>query len=153
MRAHRGPFRLIALSASDWRLLVGACVLEITVFTAMRVLPLTSIRRMAMTPGWLARTCVRLALGGRDERRTVWAIEAAGRRLGPAGRCLVRAIVGALALASDARALRLYIGIRHGEDGALESHAWLSDGARVLVGGSESSAQFEPLVAWQGFSS
>src|SRR5262249_15226531 len=77
MRANRVPVRrLIALSASDWRRLVGASVLEITVFTAMRVLPLTSIRRMAMTPGWLARTCVRLAFGRRDEHRTVWAIEA-----------------------------------------------------------------------------
>lgn len=145
--------RLLALSASDWRFLCAASVLELTVFAAMRVLPLQAIRRIVTTPGPLVRMTVGVAFGHQDEKRTLWAIDTAGRRLGQAGSCLIRAIVGALALGSERRVLRICIGVRHGEAGTLESHAWLCDGTRVLVGGADSPDRFAPMVAWQAVSS
>lgn len=77
----------------------------------------------------------------------IWAIEASGRRLGGVSTCLVRAIVAEVALGSPARPLRLTVGVRHAPGGRLQSHAWLADRDRIVIGGSTAD-QYAPLTAW-----
>jgi hypothetical protein len=76
----------------------------------------------------------------------VWAIEATGKRLGPFSTCLVRALVAETCL--DGEDLALTIGVRRSPAGTFESHAWLTRGARVVVGGPVDG--YEPMVTWAG---
>jgi hypothetical protein len=88
-----------------------------------------------------------------SEERTIWAIEASGRRLGRFSTCLVRAIVVDLRFGSAERPLRLTIGVRRSALGHVESHAWVDDRRHILIGGPVPAEpgkndEFVPLVAW-----
>jgi hypothetical protein len=130
------------LSASDWRLLAGATLLQILTALALRIVSLPLLR--AMTARW--RPLAVFLLQGTDER-VIWAVEASGRRLARFSTCLVRAIVVDLRLSSAERPLRLTIGIRRTPPGDLKAHAWLEDRRQVLIGGPLTD-EFVPLVAW-----
>ena len=129
---------------SDWRLVAGAAVVQVVTACALRVMSLPALRRFLARLGPLA---VFMLNGAED--RVVWAVEATGRRLSRVGlsTCLVRAIVADLGLSSPERPLQLTIGVKRAGSGRLQSHAWLADRDRILVGG-QSAGEFLPLVAW-----
>lgn len=79
--------------------------------------------------------------------RTVWAIEAAGRRLGPFSTCLVRALAAELLIADAEAPTLLTIGVRRSAAGAFEAHAWLTRRERVIIGATPDD--FLPLVSWR----
>jgi hypothetical protein len=135
-RGHR------SLTASDWWLLAGAAAAQTAVWAALRVMTLSTLRSAA--------TCLRrplkFMLRGGDER-VIWAVEATGRRLSGLSTCLVRAVVVETRCGSGERPVRLEIGVRRTPAGALQSHAWVRDGHRVIVGGPVEH-DFVPIVAW-----
>ena len=128
---------------SDWRLVAGATLAQVVTACALRTMSLPALRMfLARLRPLLAR-----ALKG-SEDRVVWAVEATGRRLARVklSTCLVRAIVADLGLSTPERPLRLTIGIRRAPLGDLQSHAWLVDRHRILIG--DTADDFLPLVAW-----
>jgi len=122
--------RRVRLVRSHCWLLTGAVVLQSAVKCALFVIPLPTIRRA----GRRLRPLLRIVLPGRDEA-VVWAMDVTGRRLGSFGTCLVRALSAEMRLSSSERRVRLVIGIKRSADGGLQSHAWLRDRDRVLIGG------------------
>jgi hypothetical protein len=126
-----------------WRLLLGATVAQALVSCAVRSASLQTVRAIAVR----CRPLVRLMLGDSDER-VIWAVEATGRRLGGFSTCLVRAIVVETGLAASGRPLRLTIGVKRAAAGNLTSHAWVSDGQRILTGGP-ADPDLVPIIAWE----
>ena len=131
------------LTGGDWRLLVAAAAAQMAASCALSVVPLSVLRPTLAR----LRPLVRAMLTGSDDR-VIWAIEAAGRRLRGVSTCLVRAVIVEMRFASADRAVRLEIGVRRGAGAALESHAWVCDRDRVLIGGPV-GADFVRIVAWE----
>jgi hypothetical protein len=134
--------RVLCVTASDWRLLLGASLLQVLTACALRTMPLPALRRRAAR----LRPVAVFILDGVDER-VIWAIEASGRRLGRLSTCLVRAIVADLRLGTPERPLRLTIGVKRARAGDLQAHAWLGDRDRIVVGGSTAD-EYLPMLAW-----
>jgi hypothetical protein len=138
--------RVVRLSAADWRLLAGASVAQALTACALRMLTLPTLRTVAAR----LRPLAHFILKGSDER-VIWAVEASGRRLAGVSTCLVRAIVVDLRLSSPERPLRLTIGVKRAPVGDLQSHAWVEDRQRILIGGP--AQDFLPMVAWDSLRS
>jgi hypothetical protein len=133
--------RRVALTATDWQLLVAAALAQVITAAALRVVPLLSLRARAVRFRRLAKMLVR-----GSEERVIWAIQATGGRLAGLSTCLVRALVADLVLGSPGRPLCLTIGVRRTADGALDAHAWVEREGRVLIGAT--SGTYVPLVGW-----
>jgi hypothetical protein len=118
---------------SECRLVFGAALTQAVTAVALRMMPFSRLIRSARR----SRPVVQWLLRG-PESRVVWAITATSRRLGSFSSCLVRALVAELALSSPHRALQVRMGVRRNGD-ALDGHAWLVDGERVLLGGPVSN--------------
>jgi hypothetical protein len=131
-----------SLTLGDWRLLLAASWLQLLTAALVRTMPPPTWRFAAAR----LRPFVRFVLRG-PEPRVIWAIEASGRRLAGLSTCLVRAFVAELALASAVRPLRLVVGVRHAPGGTLQSHAWLADRDRIVIGGS-TAHEYAPLASW-----
>ncbi|OFV90252.1 MAG: hypothetical protein A3G76_05765 [Acidobacteria bacterium RIFCSPLOWO2_12_FULL_65_11] len=134
--------RWLSLTASDWRLLIAASLVQVLTAFGLRTMSLPTLRRGAARLRLLAHFILR-----GPEARVIWAIEASGRRLAGVSTCLVRAIVADLALGSPERPLRLTVGVRYEPGGRLQSHAWLADRDRIVIGGSTAD-QYAPLTVW-----
>ena len=129
-------------SPSEWRLLAGASIAQIVTACALRMLTLPALRTLFAR----LRPLLGLVLAGSEER-VIWAIEATGRRLGGVSTCLVRALIVEQCFSAPDRPLRLMIGVRRAT-GSLQSHAWVLDRHRVLIGGS-TAEEYMPLVTWE----
>ena len=139
----RSVTRIQRLTGDDWLLLVAAAAAQLAASCALRAVPLSVLR-----PGLARlRPLARAMLKGSDER-VIWAIEATGRRLRGVSTCLVRAVVVEMRFASRERAVRLEIGVRRAPGAALESHAWVCDRDRILIGGPV-ARDFVRIAAWE----
>jgi hypothetical protein len=132
-----------SLTASDWRLLLGVAAAQLVAAAAVRTMPASVLGRKAAR----LRPIVQLAVRG-PEARVIWAIHATGRRLGRVSSCLVRALVADLVIEGTG-SRTLTIGVRRTAAGALEAHAWLARGDRVLIGATQD--EYAPLVEWDMF--
>ena len=131
------------LTGDDWLLLAAAATAQMAAYCALSAVPLSVLRpRLARL-----RPLARAMLKGSDER-VIWAIEATGRRLRGVSTCLVRALVVEMRLASRERAVRLEIGVRRAPGAVLESHAWVCDRDRILIGGPV-ARDFVRIAAWE----
>jgi hypothetical protein len=130
------------LAWSDWRLLIAVAVLQVVLASALRVVPLTSLPSAVA----LLRRFARLWTPY-QEARVIWAIRAAGVRLGGLSTCLVRALVAALVLDSTSRPVSVSIGVRRTADGTLESHAWATRGSSVVMGAPHDG--YVPFLQWK----
>lgn len=84
--------------------------------------------------------------------RTIWAVDAVGRRLMPERPCLTQALVGRLLLARDGIDVSLHIGVMKDQD-ALKAHAWLEQDDTVILGGERSREKYRAFPALGGQSS
>ena len=137
-----GSFRIFR-RASDWRLLLGAAIAQALTACALRTASLRTVRTWAAR----CRPIVRLMLSGPDER-VIRAVEATGRRLGGLSTCLVRAIVVQTRLTASGHPLRLTIGVKRAAAGGVNSHAWVTDGQRILTGGP-ADPDLLPIITWE----
>lgn len=115
-------------------------VAQVIVAAALRMMALPALR----AGGHRVRRLARVLVVGSDER-IVWAIEAAGRRLGRVSSCLVRALVAEVVLDPSRGPLSLTIGVRR-SSGTLEAHAWLTRQDCVIIGAT--SDQYTPIANW-----
>jgi hypothetical protein len=129
--------KLIALPGARRRLLVRA-FLTVTAFrAALSVLPFRWTRRLA------ARDGGRTPATAPSREELVWAVSAAARHV-PRATCLTQALALQALLTREGHDARLRLGVARGELGALEAHAWLESGGRVVIGGPQ-AARFVPL--------
>ena len=131
------------LTVADWKLLAGVAAAQVVAAAAIRAMPASVLGCRATR----LRPIVQLALRG-PEDRVIWAINATGRRLGRITSCLVRALVADLVI-EGTEGRTLTIGVRRTPAGALEAHAWLARGDRVLIGATTDT--YAPLVEWDTF--
>ena len=132
-----------SLTVTDWKLLLGVASAQIVAAAAVRLMPASVLGRNVAR----LRPIVQLAVRG-PEHRVIWATHATGRRLGRVSSCLVRALVADLVIEETA-SRTLTIGVRRTAAGALEAHAWLARGDRVLIGATRE--EYAPLVEWDTF--
>ena len=131
------------LSVADWWLLSSVTAAQLGVGFALRVMPLAAWRRRASRWQRLSRFFIR-----GSNRRTAWAIEATGRRLGRMSTCLVRALVAELVLDQQDGPMTLTIGVRRTGAGVFHAHAWLAGHDHVLVGAT--TDEYLPMASWTG---
>lgn len=73
-------------------------------------------------------------------------VSLAGRRsLWPTS-CLRQALLLEVLLARKGIASKLKIGVRPGESGGVDAHAWVERDGRVLIGGEHASQQYASLI-------
>jgi len=132
-----------SLTVTDWTLLLGVAAAQVVAAAAVRAMPASVLGRRAAR----LRPIVQLAVRG-PEDRVIWAIHATGRHLGRVSSCLVRALVADLVIEGGG-SRTLTIGVRRTAVGALEAHAWLARGDRVLIGATRE--EYAPLVEWDTF--
>jgi hypothetical protein len=132
------------LTAADCRLLMLVCLMQLLALAAVAWLPIRVARR------WLAKLRpLTQALGGiGTEARVIWAIEATARWRVAGSSCLARALAAELLLPPGGHPLTIVIGVTGPAGGRLKSHAWLERDGHVLIGGSESRADYFPMIAW-----
>ena len=92
------------------------------------------------------RSFAQLLVVNSSRADVIRAIETTGHRWSAISTCLVRALVAELLLGSPERPLRLTIGVKHGPDGVLQGHAWVSDQDSILIGAPCDG--FVPIVEW-----
>ncbi len=131
------------LTAADWKLLLGVAAAQVVAAAAIRTMPASVLGHKAAR----LRPIVQRAVRG-PEDRVIWAVQATGRRLGRVSSCLVRALVADLVIEGTGTRT-LTIGVRRTAAGALEAHAWLARGDRVLIGAT--CDEYAPLVEWDTF--
>jgi hypothetical protein len=124
------------------RVLVTVAIAQVMVGMALRLMPPAALRSKI---GRLRRVGQSLVVD-ESPQDVVRAIESTGRRLSRVSTCLVRAFVAELLLGSPARPLRLTIGVKHGPDGLLESHAWVTGQESIVIGAP--CEGFVPIVEW-----
>jgi len=135
---------VISRPIRQWGLLLGVALAQVAIAAGLRTTRLSVIRAATAR----LRPLLRWAMDVPDAD-AIWAIEATARRLGSLSTCLVQALTAELVVAgADQPVLR--IGVRRTETGAVEEHAWLVRGDRVLIGGT--CDQFVPLVGTDGAS-
>ena len=137
MAVPSGPSRR-RLSAQDWRTLGGVLLAQLVLGGAIRVARVRVLWRTI--PAF--RVAARRLVSAPDER-VAWAIEAVGRRLPRLSTCLVRALAADLFLSAPGRTGRVRIGVRRGEAGELQSHAWFEREGRIVVGAAGASDYVE----------
>ena len=131
-----GLAKLVALPRVRRRLFLRALVAVTAFRAALTVLPFRRTRQLA----------------AREHGRTTphatpddlaWAVSAAARRV-PGATCLTQALALQALLRREGHDATLKLGVARGELGALEAHAWLESGGRVVIGGPQ-AARFLPL--------
>lgn len=63
----------------------------------------------------------------------------------PKGNCLPQALAACKLLGRYGHPAQLHIGVRKDDTGALRAHAWVSSGAEVVVGGTESTQIYQQM--------
>ena len=128
------------ITSADWRRLASAAFVQPFVALGVRVMSLRRCRDLLIR----ARPLLRPLLGGPPDR-VVWAIEAAGRRLGRWSTCLTRALIAEAALGADTAPTTFTIGVRRTPDG-LDAHAWIDSRDGVVIGSA--SEEYVPIITW-----
>ena len=126
---------VLALSAADWRLLLGSAVTILWVRLALRVWKLDRLR------AW----CGRMGSPGRPIDRIAWSVWSAGRRL-PGTKCLAYAFALQRLLARNGHASEVHVGVTRDQRG-FTAHAWVMHGGRVLFD-TQDHGSYTPLTAW-----
>lgn len=116
--------RMARMSGDERRLLARALVLLATIRAALWVLPARVVHARIES-----RPAVRGGTFTPDQ--AAWAIQAVARRI-PRTRCLARALALHALLRHGGHASTLQVGVKRSGPEAIEAHAWVSCGGRVV---------------------
>lgn len=125
-----------------WLLIARATVLLIVSRAVLQFLPFSSVRRLL---GLVARVGEEIEVDCSGSSRAVWAVRTADCYLHSS--CLVRALAACILLARERRPARLCIGVRQGEGGRLEAHAWVECAGRIVLGQRRDLSEYTPLIS------
>ncbi len=135
--------KFLRLPRADKLRLVNSAILLVLIRLGLKLMPLRALRRLLSRVGRVREQGSAPA----EEAicRTVWAINAAGRRIPWASTCLTRALAAQVMLGRIGEMSDLHIGVSKDESGAFQAHAWLEGRGKVIIGGEESLADFARL--------
>ena len=120
--------KVARLSRRERRLLARAWLTVVAFRGGLTLLPFRWMQRAARRPVRVAAAGEQLAVD-----RYAWAVDVASRRV-PRASCLTQALALQSLLARAGYPSELRIGVA--KDGAaLEAHAWLESGGRIVIGG------------------
>jgi hypothetical protein len=121
------------LSSAERRMFFRAFAILAIIRMGLRLVPFRVLR------SWVDRFRNSPRFGGGLERNQIrqvaWAVEAASRRL-PGTTCLPQAMATHLMLGRLGQPSQLQLGVALNPCGALEAHAWVEVGGRVVSGGA-----------------
>lgn len=138
--------KFLALPSSERRLLLQAALFLGGIRLGLAFLSFGTARRL------LARAARRPAGRGNgaiSSDRIAWAVTVAGRYVPGARTCLIQALAAHVLLERGGLPARLHLGVTKGEDGRLESHAWVESQERIVIGGTTPGC-YASLVAYEG---
>ena len=150
-RIRRALQRFRALPSAERRILCMAVPTVVTVAVLLRVAPYRHVVRL------LDRVCGTKTNGSDaqnatadlspEERRILWAVQTASRRVVPKRPCLTQALAARCLFARGGRPIPiLRFGVeRHREH--LAAHAWLERGGTVILGGVRAPTRYTRLDA------
>lgn len=142
-------FKWLALSWAERRMLGKVALLLGLTRLGLTLLPFRVVQRVG---GVLARRGrPRPApVQGAVTRRTIWAINALGKRMLGTKPCLTQALVTQWLLQRQNIDSVLRIGVAKDAEGRLLAHAWVEREGIVLVGGGSSPHVYVPLAPLTG---
>jgi len=126
------------LKVADVRYLMATWGLVVFYRTALAIAPYRLVKYAL--PTGAARVAPPWALA-----RTRWAVSSASRAAFGAT-CLPQALAANALLSLQGYASVVRIGVRRGQDGAVQAHAWVLSEDRVVVGDGERLESFTPLT-------
>ncbi|MCI0440308.1 MAG: lasso peptide biosynthesis B2 protein [Chloroflexi bacterium] len=135
--------KFLRLPRADKLRLINSAILLLLIRLGLKLMPLRALRRLLSRVGRVREQ----GSAPTEEAvfRTVWAVNAAGRRVPWASTCLTRALAAQVMLGRIGESSDLHIGVTKDEGGALQAHAWLEGRGGVIIGGEESLLDFTRL--------
>ncbi len=133
--------RVLAMPVREQRLLAYALLLVVAFRIALSVMPPSRIRRLAgrsVAPS--------SSLADFSPERLAWAVGAVARRV-PRASCLTQAFALHRLLARAGHAAEIRVGVAKGEQGSLDSHAWVVCQGRILVGKRDDLGRYAPILS------
>jgi hypothetical protein len=125
--------KFFLMPQAERRLFLKAGFLLVVMRLGLWLLPFLSLMRLA---GRLGRTQNVRQTNPRFSEKIVWAVNAASPYV-PGGTCLTRALVAQIMLKNSGFPADLRIGVAKDENGRFQSHAWIVNNGRVIIGGPE----------------
>ena len=139
MKSALGKFR--DASWADRRAILAAGALLLAVRTALLLLPLRTVLRLAERRG---PPPSRPSDDTRLERM-VWAVDVMGHRLFPANPCLTQAVLVQALYRRAGRPAELRIGVKREDPSRLAAHAWVEYQGTILIGAVEAAHGYVPM--------
>jgi hypothetical protein len=134
--------RFLALPRGDRRLVLRALLSHSVIIAGLHVMPFNRVRRLVRAIA-RHRTTDRAADTMAD--RIAWAVAASATVLGGFSTCLSAALTEAALLQRIGHPAIVAIGVRPGQQGALNAHAWVEHPDAAAVG-PDSASDFAVLV-------
>lgn len=123
--------RFARLPHADRRLLASAAGLLAAARVGLWLLPFGLVQRVTAR---LERRRAPAPAEPDAAQRVVWAINLASRYVPASKNCLNRALAAKVLLARRGLSPHLRIGVRRGQDGTLQAHAWVEAADAILIG-------------------
>ena len=137
----------LQLPSTDQALLMRSAAMLGAVRMGLWLLPHRLLRRILRA---VTRRQARSRGTQAQPNRIAWAVMVASRYIPLTATCLPQALAAHVLLARSCHVAQLRIGVARSADGAIEAHAWLESGGRILVGALEDVSRFVPLLPVQG---
>ena len=139
--AQRKIQTLLRLSHDERGLAIVAIALTCAIKIMLWSIPFRIAKRSAETA-----SLPRVFRRNYSETQIVWAVRLASRYI-PRASCLPQALAAQILLSGAGLESRLHIGVA--QAGRFEAHAWVECSGRVLIGGSDESARYVPILTLQ----
>ena len=132
--------KFLRLPSKNRRMLVTALFVVALIRLGLKALPfqklLVLLNRLAERPrGWKDPDPL-------YERRVLWAVSAAARRLLRNNPCLTQAMAVQLLFRRNGLPAELHVGVAKDEQGLLKAHAWVESNDEVVIGGAASPFEY-----------
>ena len=138
--------KLLRLSSSERRLILGAALLLGTIRLGLQLLPFLTLRRQLakIPPAHSQSQAKQVSVG-----KVVWTVEVLSRYI-PGVKCLARALATQVLLCRYGYQADLRIGVARSEKGQLQAHAWVESQGRIVSGGLKDMRRYTPLPPLEG---
>jgi hypothetical protein len=135
------------LSAADRILFVRAVSLVAMIRIGLWAIPFKVLYRLLVRiPGNVGQLRRSSAVAATSEKRLVWAVRAAARRI-PQATCLTQALALQSLMGLTGQQSHVQIGVARDDSGKFEAHAWVESCGRILLNTPAEVARYARLVS------
>lgn len=123
-------------------IIAGAAVVLIGCRITLRFVPFPALRRLLV---FITPVKLETNTSGSDPDWAAWAVRTASCYLN--SNCLSQALAAYILMASRRHPAQLRVGVRKGEHGRLEAHAWVESAGRIIIGQRRDLSGYTPLLS------